>query len=179
MIRNAKTNFLRCTGYASFTKDRIKPDSLPTLHLALLRNYTTTELSKLNLGSWSLHTFNSYVSVIYFSGTDGLSDEDKQTLSEMMQAIPALKSEQAYENWVNNLEKSIVRVKNKEIRRDLNTYRKHLMVSNIYYWHKVMLRPGKLLEDTKIKSLKTTKAEYQPFAKKPLKSLTFSWAADA
>ena len=32
MLRNAKTNFLRCIGYLSFTKDRIKLDSLPTLH---------------------------------------------------------------------------------------------------------------------------------------------------
>ena len=38
MLRNAKTNFLRCIGYLSFTKDRIKLDSLPTLALALQQN---------------------------------------------------------------------------------------------------------------------------------------------
>ena len=35
MLRNAKTNFLQCIGYLSFTKDRIKLESLPTLALAL------------------------------------------------------------------------------------------------------------------------------------------------
>ena len=39
MLRNAKTDFLRCIGYPSFTKDRIKHD--------LLQTSTTTELSKL------------------------------------------------------------------------------------------------------------------------------------
>ena len=38
MLRNAKKNFLRCIGYLSFTKDRIKLDSLPTLALALQQN---------------------------------------------------------------------------------------------------------------------------------------------
>ena len=38
MLRNAKTNFLRCIGYLSFTKDRIKLDPLPTLALALQQN---------------------------------------------------------------------------------------------------------------------------------------------
>ena len=39
MLRNAKTDFLRCIGYLSLTKDRIKHD--------LLQTCTTTELSKL------------------------------------------------------------------------------------------------------------------------------------
>ena len=39
MLRNAKTDFLRCIGYLSFTKHRIKHD--------LLQTCTTTELSKL------------------------------------------------------------------------------------------------------------------------------------
>ena len=38
MLRNTKTNFLICIGYLSFTKDRIKLDSLPTLALALQQN---------------------------------------------------------------------------------------------------------------------------------------------
>ena len=38
MLRNAKTNFLRCIGYLSSTKDHIKLDSLPTLALALQQN---------------------------------------------------------------------------------------------------------------------------------------------
>ena len=43
MLRNAKTDFLRCIGYLSFTKDRIKHDLLQTQ--VFVR--TTTELSKL------------------------------------------------------------------------------------------------------------------------------------
>ena len=42
MLRNAKTDFLRCIGYLSFTKHRIKHDLLQTLS-----SCTTTELSKL------------------------------------------------------------------------------------------------------------------------------------
>ena len=38
MLRNANTGFLRCIGFLSFTKDRIKLDSLPTLALALQQN---------------------------------------------------------------------------------------------------------------------------------------------
>ena len=38
MLRNAKTNSLRCIGYLSFTKDRIKLDSFPTLALAQVQN---------------------------------------------------------------------------------------------------------------------------------------------
>ena len=34
MLRNVKTNFLRCIGYLSFTKDRMKLDSLQTLAFA-------------------------------------------------------------------------------------------------------------------------------------------------
>ena len=40
MLRNAKTDFLRCIGCLSFTKDRIKHDLLHS-------SCTTTELSKL------------------------------------------------------------------------------------------------------------------------------------
>ena len=43
MLRNAKTDFLRCIGYLSFTKDRIKHDLLQTQVLIS----DTTELSKL------------------------------------------------------------------------------------------------------------------------------------
>ena len=42
MSRNAKTDFLRCIGYLSFTKDRIKHD-----FFANSSSCTTTELSKL------------------------------------------------------------------------------------------------------------------------------------
>ena len=35
MLRNAKTDFLRCIGYLSFTKDRIKHDLLQTQVLVL------------------------------------------------------------------------------------------------------------------------------------------------
>ena len=38
MLRNAKSNFLRCIGYVTSTKDRIKLDSLPPLALALQQN---------------------------------------------------------------------------------------------------------------------------------------------
>ena len=41
MLRNAKTDFLRCIGYLSFTKDRI------TRFIANSNSCTTTELSKL------------------------------------------------------------------------------------------------------------------------------------
>ena len=41
MLRNAKTDFLRCIGYLSFTKDHIKHDLLQN------RSCTTTELSTL------------------------------------------------------------------------------------------------------------------------------------
>ena len=41
MLRNAKTGFLRCIGYPSFIKDRIKLGSLQIIALV------TTELSKL------------------------------------------------------------------------------------------------------------------------------------
>ena len=42
MLRNAKTDFLRCIGYLSFTKDRIKER-----FIANSSSCTTTELSKL------------------------------------------------------------------------------------------------------------------------------------
>ena len=42
MLRNAKTDFLRCIVYLSFTEDRIKHDLLQTQGFC-----TTTELSKL------------------------------------------------------------------------------------------------------------------------------------
>ena len=38
MLRKAKTNFIRCIGYLSSTKDRIKLDLLPTLALSLQQN---------------------------------------------------------------------------------------------------------------------------------------------
>ena len=38
MVRNAKTHFLQCFGYLSFTKDRIRLGSLQSLALALLKN---------------------------------------------------------------------------------------------------------------------------------------------
>ena len=44
MLRNTKTNVLRCIGYLSFTKDRIKLDSLPTLALALQQNCLNYQL---------------------------------------------------------------------------------------------------------------------------------------
>ena len=39
MLRNAKTGFLRCIGYQSFIKDRIKLDSLQILALVQLQNF--------------------------------------------------------------------------------------------------------------------------------------------
>ena len=50
MLRNAKTDFLRCIGYLSFTKHRIKHDLLQTQVLVL---QVTTELSKLLTSSLS------------------------------------------------------------------------------------------------------------------------------
>ena len=38
VLRNAKTDFLRCIGYLSFTKDRIKHDLLQTQVLVLQLN---------------------------------------------------------------------------------------------------------------------------------------------
>ena len=38
-VMERQYNFLRCIGYLSFTKDRIKLDSLPTLALAPQQNY--------------------------------------------------------------------------------------------------------------------------------------------
>ena len=39
MLRNAKPGFLRCIGYPSFIKDRIKLDSLQILALVQLQNF--------------------------------------------------------------------------------------------------------------------------------------------
>ena len=39
VLRNAKTDFLRCIGYLSFTKDRIKPDLLQTQVLVVQLNF--------------------------------------------------------------------------------------------------------------------------------------------
>ena len=44
LLKNTKTNFLRCIGYMSFTKDRIKLGSLQTLALALLKNFLLSNL---------------------------------------------------------------------------------------------------------------------------------------
>ena len=38
-VKNAKTDFLRCIGYLSFTKDRIKHDLLQTQFLVLQLNF--------------------------------------------------------------------------------------------------------------------------------------------
>ena len=39
VLRNAKTDFLRCNGYLSFTKDRLKHDLLQTQVLVLQLNF--------------------------------------------------------------------------------------------------------------------------------------------
>ena len=44
VLRNAKTDFLRCIGYLSFTKDRIKHDLLQTQVLVLQLNFLNYEL---------------------------------------------------------------------------------------------------------------------------------------
>ena len=49
----------------------------------------------------------------------------------MLQDIPAEKSEQPYTNWISNIEKEIAKIKNEVVRRDLNSLRNHLMVSDI------------------------------------------------
>ena len=43
MLRNAKTGFLRCIGYQSFIKDRIKLGSLQILALVQLKNFQNYE----------------------------------------------------------------------------------------------------------------------------------------